>query len=148
MMLHSTQSHSLLFALSILTAPFSISVISTHSIFINAFPLPTHLDASSTSSSFSLPPRIRLRSGFPDEELAISLMMAKELMNPLGISHRNNLMVAEDTLTGRRVGWAQIRSLGYAGIVSTADTARFEDGNDVDNNSMSRRDVQSTRCIE
>jgi len=36
-------------------------------------------------------------------------------MNPLGISHKN-FVVAEDAATGNRVGWAQIRSLGPAGV--------------------------------
>ena len=45
----------------------------------------------------------------------IALTMARELMNPLGISHRN-FVVAEDASTGDRVGWAQIRPLGPAGV--------------------------------
>ena len=73
--------------------------------------------------------------------------MAKQFMNPLGISHKNNLVVAEDTTTGQRVGWAQIRSLGYAGISAT-ESSQFEDGEDSDNNSLSRRDVQSKLSIE
>jgi len=49
--------------------------------------------------------------------------MAKELMNPLGISYKN-FVVAEDVATGDRVGWAQIRSLGPAGTdPSTFDSA-------------------------
>ena len=41
--------------------------------------------------------------------------MAKEFMNPLGISHRN-FVVAEDSQNGERLGWAQIRPLGPAGV--------------------------------
>ena len=49
--------------------------------------------------------------------------MAKELMNPLGISYKN-FVVVEDVATGDRVGWAQIRSLGPAGTdPSTFDSA-------------------------
>mmetsp|Transcript_6208 Transcript_6208/g.9764 ORF Transcript_6208/g.9764 Transcript_6208/m.9764 type:complete len:215 (-) Transcript_6208:200-844(-) len=63
-------------------------------------------------------------------------------MNPLGISHKNNLLIAEDTQTGKRVGWAQIRSLGYAGV--TTDPSKFDD----ENNSIIRRDLQSKLSIE
>jgi GNAT superfamily N-acetyltransferase len=41
--------------------------------------------------------------------------MARELMNPLGISSKN-FVVAEDASTGDRLGWAQIRSLGPADV--------------------------------
>eukprot|EP00536_Pseudo-nitzschia_multiseries_P012834 jgi/Psemu1/209763/e_gw1.511.39.1 len=41
--------------------------------------------------------------------------MARELMNPLGISH-TNFVVAEDVSSGDRVGWAQIRPLGPAAV--------------------------------
>ncbi|KAL7520144.1 hypothetical protein ACHAWX_004889 [Stephanocyclus meneghinianus] len=52
--------------------------------------------------------------------------MAKELMNPLGISHKNNLLVACDANNSRElIGWAQIRSIGYAGYSS--DPHLFED---------------------
>lgn len=69
-------------------------------------------------------------------------------MNPLGISHKNNLIIAEDMRTGDRVGWAQIRSLGYAGIESsttnTVGSSQFEG----DNDSLNQRNVQSTLTIE
>ena len=58
---------------------------------------------------------VRFRCGRSEDEPVISFTMAKELMNPLGISHKN-FVVAEDTVTGNRVGWAQIRSLGPAGV--------------------------------
>ncbi|KAL9183143.1 hypothetical protein ACHAXT_004930 [Thalassiosira profunda] len=103
-----------------------------------------------TARAFPMPSRIRLRPGFPDDVGPISLALAKELMNPLGISHKNNLLVAEDTLTGQRVGWAQIRSLGYAGIAAT-DPSRFDDDDAAGASSggaLSRREVQSTSSIE
>ncbi|KAL7538902.1 hypothetical protein ACHAXR_009540, partial [Thalassiosira sp. AJA248-18] len=50
---------------------------------------------------------------------------------------------------GKCVGWAHIRSLGYAGVsLSTADPSQFEDGDDFDNTSLARRDVQSALSIE
>ncbi|KAL7552894.1 hypothetical protein ACHAWF_017368 [Thalassiosira exigua] len=105
--------------------------------------------SSVSIQAFSLPRQIRLRSGFPEDDLAISLVMAKELMNPLGISHKNNLVVAENIETGKRVGWAQIRPLGYAGAVKSLNPSRFED-DDIDKTSLSRslRDSRSTRFIE
>jgi len=97
--------------------------------------------------SLTLPNPIRIRSGFPDDEIAISLVLAKEMMNPMGISHKNNLLVAEDTQTGKQVGWAQIRSLGYAGV--TTNPSRFEDDDSgAGKNTLTRRDLQSKLSIE
>ncbi len=58
---------------------------------------------------------VRFRCGRSDDEPIIAFAMAKELMNPLGISSRN-FVVAEDSTTGERLGWAQIRPLGPAGV--------------------------------
>ena len=58
---------------------------------------------------------VRFRCGRPDDEPVIAFCVAKELMNPLGISHRN-FVVAEDSATGERLGWAQIRPLGPSGV--------------------------------
>ncbi len=63
----------------------------------------------------ALPSNIRFRCGRPDDEPVIAFAMAKEFMNPLGISSRN-FVVAEDSSTGDRLGWAQIRPLGPAGV--------------------------------
>ena len=70
-------------------------------------------------------------------------MLAKEFTNPLDISHKNNLIIAEDITSKERVGIAQIKSLGYAGegIESTND--KFED----DKSSLNI-DVQSRLSIE
>lgn len=57
---------------------------------------------------------VRFRCGRSDDEPTIAFTMAKELMNPLGISYKN-FVVAEDIQTGDRVGWAQIRPLGSSG---------------------------------
>jgi hypothetical protein len=92
------------------------------------------------------PAHIRLRRGFPDDDLALLALMAKGRLTPARVSHEHNLIVAEDVRTGRRVGWAQLRSLGYAGV--TTDPAKYEDDDDVDNNSLRLRDVQSTLAIE
>ncbi|KAL7474717.1 hypothetical protein ACHAW6_000676 [Cyclotella cf. meneghiniana] len=74
----------------------------------------------------SLPKNVRIRRGRADDELRIALTMAKELMNPLGISHKNNFLVACDANNSRElIGWAQIRSIGYAGYSS--DPHLFED---------------------
>ena len=62
-----------------------------------------------------LPFNVRFRCGRPDDEPVIAFAMAKEFMNPLGISSRN-FVVAEDSSTGDRLGWAQIRPLGPAGV--------------------------------
>mmetsp|Transcript_16514 Transcript_16514/g.45506 ORF Transcript_16514/g.45506 Transcript_16514/m.45506 type:complete len:332 (+) Transcript_16514:256-1251(+) len=62
--------------------------------------------------------RVRFRCGRAEDEPVIAFTMAKELMNPLGISHRN-FVVAEDVSNGDRVrvvGWAQIRPLGPAAV--------------------------------
>lgn len=71
------------------------------------------LSAGETSSP--LPPNVRFRCGRSDDEPIIAFAMAKELMNPLGISSKN-FIVAEDSSTGDRLGWAQIRPLGPAGV--------------------------------
>jgi len=70
-------------------------------------------------------------------------MLAKEFINPLDISHKNNLIIAEDIASKERVGLAQIKSLGYAGegIESTKD--KFDD-----NSSLKSIDVQSRLSIE
>lgn len=95
-------------------------------------------------NAYQLPEQIRLRSGFPDDDLAISITMARKLMNPnKGISHKNNLIVAEHMPTGERVGWAHIRSLGYAGV--STYPSQFEDGDD---DYALRKDAQSTMKIE
>ena len=48
-------------------------------------------------------------------------------MNPLGISHKNNLLIACDTQNSRElIGWAQIRSIGYLGE-SSSNNDRFQD---------------------
>lgn len=60
------------------------------------------------------PAHIRLRRGFPDDDLALLALMPKGRLTPARVSHEHNLIVAEDVRTGRRVGWAQLRSLGYA----------------------------------
>ena len=104
------------------------------------------LSAALVADAFPLPDGIRLRPGFPDDVVPISLALAKELMNPLGISHENSLLVAEDAETGERVGWAQIRSLGYAGVA--ADPSRFEDDGDGGGGSLARREVQPRSSIE
>ena len=61
------------------------------------------------------PSGVRFRCGRPDDEPVIAFAMAKELMNPLGISSRN-FVVAENSSTGDRLGWAQIRPLGPADV--------------------------------
>lgn len=61
------------------------------------------------------PAGVRFRCGRTDDEPIIAFAMAKELMNPLGISSRN-FVVAEDSKTGERLGWAQIRPLGPAEV--------------------------------
>lgn len=71
--------------------------------------------SSLSSSSSSQIKDVRFRCGKPDDEPIIAFTMAKELMNPLGISHKN-FVVAEDITTGKRLGWAQIRPLGPFGV--------------------------------
>jgi N-acetylglutamate synthase-like GNAT family acetyltransferase len=61
---------------------------------------------------------VRFRNGRSDDEPTIAFTMAKELMNPLGISYKN-FVVAEDIQSGDRVGWAQIRPLGSSGTDSS-----------------------------
>mmetsp|Transcript_3710 Transcript_3710/g.8558 ORF Transcript_3710/g.8558 Transcript_3710/m.8558 type:complete len:331 (-) Transcript_3710:59-1051(-) len=86
---------------------------------------------------------ILYRNGRAGDELFIAPIMAKELMNPFGISHKNNLIVAEDKATGKRVGWAQIRSMGYAAIETSSEFV--DDEND---DSLYRRKVQSLDSID
>ena len=74
----------------------------------------TSLSALSGTET-DLPPGVRFRCGRPDDEPTIAFAMARELMNPLGISSEN-FVVAEDLATGERLGWAQIRPLGPAGV--------------------------------
>ena len=75
------------------------------------------LTAQSTNQegTATIPSGVRFRCGRTDDEPIIAFAMAKELMNPLGISSRN-FVVAEDSTTGERLGWAQIRPLGPAGV--------------------------------
>jgi GNAT superfamily N-acetyltransferase len=102
----------------------------------------SYAEDSTSLSSFG---RIRYRSARPNDELPIAAVMAKELMNPFGISHKNNLLVAEDRASGERVGWAQVRSMGYATIAT--NPSKFENDT-VENNSLARRDTQSSLSIE
>lgn len=80
-------------------------------------------------------PSIEFRSGRPNDEFAISLAMGREFMNPLGISHSNNLLIAQD-VNEKRIGWCQIRSLGYA-TVPNIQPFRFDDNDNV----LQRRDT-------
>jgi len=64
---------------------------------------------------------VRFRCGNTDDGPTIAFTIAKELMNPLGISYKN-FVVAEDVKTGHRVGWAQIRPIGVSGI----DPSRYD----------------------
>eukprot|EP00980_Cylindrotheca_fusiformis_P022657 scaffold9542_cov92-Cylindrotheca_fusiformis.AAC.4 len=88
---------------------------------------------------------IRYRIGLADDVLPIAAVMAKELMNPFGISHRNTLLVATDSATGDRVGWAQVRSLGYLTVETNPSDTFVQDGDD---GSALRRDTESSRSIE
>jgi len=54
---------------------------------------------------------IKFRSGSKLDELQISLTMAKNLMNPLGIDSKN-FVVAIDSTNRKLMGWAQIRPIG------------------------------------
>ena len=48
-------------------------------------------------------------------------------MNPIGISHENNLLVACNVNDSRElIGWAQIRCIGYSD--ASADSTQLEDG--------------------
>lgn len=86
-----------------------------------------------------------MRRGKPSDELPIAFTMAKELMNPLSISHNNNLLVACDLNNPRElIGWAQIRPIGYAEAVSS-DRSKFYDG---DVNSQKTNQAQSRFSIE
>ena len=64
--------------------------------------------------------------------------------NPLDISHKNNLIIAEDITSKERVGIAQIKSLGYAGEGIESSNDKFQD----DNSSLKSIDVQSKLSIE
>ncbi|KAL7507500.1 hypothetical protein ACHAXN_004683 [Cyclotella atomus] len=81
----------------------------------------------------SLPSNVRIRQGKPSDELSIALTMAKELVNPLGISHNNNLLIACDVQNSRQlIGWAQIRPMGFVGS-SPPSPSKFEDGDTTSN---------------
>ena len=70
-------------------------------------------------------------------------MLAKEFINnPFDISHKNNLIIAEDITSKERVGIAQIKSLGYAGEGESSN--KFQD----DNSSFKSIDIQSRLSIE
>jgi hypothetical protein len=95
-------------------------------------------------SLMHLSSNVRIRQGKSFDELPIAFTMAKELMNPLGISHKNNLLVACDIQNSRQlIGWAQIRSMGFVGP-STAFSKTFEDGDNASNVST----MQSRFSIE
>ena len=71
-------------------------------------------------------------------------MLAKEFINnPLDISHKNNLIIAEDITSKERVGIAQIKSLGYAGEGESSSDDKFED-----DKTLKSIDVQSRLSIE
>jgi GNAT superfamily N-acetyltransferase len=89
---------------------------------------------------------IRFRDGRLEDEFTIAVIMAKELMNPFGISHKNNLLIAEDIATGERIGWSQIRSIGYSSV--PLDPSQFEDDESGDKSSLTLRDTQSSLSIE
>ncbi|KAL3934963.1 MAG: hypothetical protein SGBAC_009426 [Bacillariaceae sp.] len=106
----------------------------------------TAIRASLGSDSGGASTPILYRNGRAGDELFIAPIMAKQLMNPFGISHKNNLIVAEDKATGKRVGWAQIRSMGYAGIETSSKYVDDDDENE--NASSFRRKVQSLDSID
>ena len=62
--------------------------------------------------------------------------------NPLDISHKNNLIIAEDITSKERVGIAQIKSLGYAGEGESSND-KFED-----DKPLKSIDVQTRLSIE
>ena len=96
---------------------------------------------SNLIEALTLPSNVRIRRGKASDELLIALTMAKELMNPLGISHTNQLLVACDVKNSQKlIGWAQIRSIGYVG--GSSDPNRFEDGNESKPNSLSRFSIE------
>ena len=128
---------------------FHIQLLIAISISLILMKEPSPRRSSLFAQALSLPKQIRLRVGFPDDDFAISITLAKQLMNPItGISHKNNLIVAEHTATGERIGWAQIQSLGYAGV--STYPAQFEDGDEATGIALSQRNVQvqSTLSIE
>ena len=69
---------------------------------------------SSLSNSAAHQPskRYRIRPGFRDDKIATTLLSFGRLISPQ--FDEETLVVAEEIKTGRRVGWAQIRSLGYS----------------------------------
>jgi len=71
-------------------------------------------------------------------------MLTKEFINPLDISHKNNLIIAEDITSKERVGIAQIKSLGYTGEgIESSNDDKFED-----NSSLKSIDIQTRLSIE
>lgn len=67
--------------------------------------MPSIAFAFTTNISLIIPLSIQL-------PISIMIMLAKEFINPLDISHKNNLIIAEDITSKERVGIAQIKSLG------------------------------------
>lgn len=77
-------------------------------------------------------------------QLPISIMLAKDFINPLDISHKNNLIIAEDITSKERVGIAHIKSLGYVGDgIESSNDDKFED-----DKSLKSIDVQTRLSIE
>lgn len=101
--------------------------------------------AAFSSSKNQIASRISYRIGLPSDQLPIAAAMAKELMNPFGISHKNNLLVAVDRETGDRVGWAQVRSLGFVTVDTNPSEFEKEDGS---SSSLKRRDTESSFSVE
>ena len=64
---------------------------------------------------------LQIRPGRSSDEFAIAATMARNLMNPLSIDHRNFLVAEEG---GERVGFAQLRPLG--GATSLVDPATYD----------------------
>ena len=81
--------------------------------------LAPHHVASLASSSRS---SIQFRPGTASDELPIAVQLGKELMNPLGVVGER-FVVAESS-DGRRIGWAQLRPLGYSKQASDEYNAR------------------------
>jgi len=71
--------------------------------------------ATLTSSLSTSSKRYRIRPGFRDDKFVITLHSFRHLINPQS-DEGDTVVVAEDTKTGRRIGWAQIRSLGYSSL--------------------------------
>ncbi|EJK60213.1 hypothetical protein THAOC_19468, partial [Thalassiosira oceanica] len=76
----------------------------------------TAITASLSTSPADRPlKRYRMRPGFGGDKIVITLHSFGRLINPLS-DEEDSIVVAEDIKTGRRLGWAQIRSLGYASL--------------------------------